>query len=57
MLGSRYSEAVQHQSRAEELKASIPALKDSEKMAYVKSAIDSSAKLDQLIKQCTFEGK
>jgi hypothetical protein len=56
MMAGHPEEAIQHQSIAEQIKAQIPALKDSDKMAWVKNAIDSSAKLDQLIKQCTFKG-
>ncbi|MEY2511996.1 MAG: hypothetical protein QOE26_2759 [Verrucomicrobiota bacterium] len=57
MLKGNYGEAIQHQSVAEQLKATIPSLKDSEKIATFRSALDTSERLKEIAKNISFKGQ
>jgi hypothetical protein len=54
ILGQDYAGAIQHQSLAENLKAQIPGLKDSEKISTFRSALDTSERLRELVQKVTF---
>lgn len=57
VLKGNFGEAIQHQSIAEQLKATIPGLKDSEKIATFKSALDTSERLKEIAQKVSFAGK
>ncbi|MEY2500585.1 MAG: hypothetical protein QOI07_919 [Verrucomicrobiota bacterium] len=57
MMAGHPAEAIQHQSMAEQIKASIPALKDSEKIATFKTALDTSDRLREIASKVSFENK
>lgn len=57
VLKGNFGDAVQHQLIAEQLKATIPALKDADKIATFKSALDTSVRLAEIAQKISFAGK